>query len=146
MSWDSGILNTSYLSLLFGTQGRLNTVGEREWLVPRSGPRILLWEVEVSITSTSFNPLGEQGGTRKFWIEVEHRLGREAQFWGAWFQEAFPELQALGRLLQAAGRPLTVSAGFNKMEILTLFSLYLRELLEVPQKLKVLFPQRSIRT
>lgn len=97
------------------------------------GPRILLWEVEVSIR-LFFNLLQSFRGTgwdkKVLDREVEHRLGREAQFWGAWFQEAFPpnsrprrsssrsSWEALNRLC----------FGFNKMEMLTLFSLYLREL------------------
>lgn len=133
MSWDSGILNTNCLSLLFGTQGKTKHSGmKREnGLCPGVAPLILLWEVEVSIR-LFFNLLQsfrEQRWDRERFLdrEVEHRLGREAQFWGAWFQRHFPGTPGhAGAPPGAAGRPLTVSAlDCKNQEMLTLFSLYL---------------------
>lgn len=66
-------------------------------------PRILLWKVQVSVHLfvDFLQSLGEQGGTRKFWIEkLSIDLAGKLDSGELGFRRHFPKFQAMQELLQ----------------------------------------------
>lgn len=70
------------------------------------------WRFQSAFSLPFFNPLGEQGGTRKFWIEkLSIDLAGKLNSGELGFKRHFPRIPGhAGAPPEAAGRPLTISA------------------------------------